>query len=266
MKDIQNQPDLREIGIDQVGIKNIVYPITVKDRSKGTQNTVANITMSVNLPHSFKGTHMSRFVEVLHKHRDNVSTESVKDILRDMRQALDAERSHIELTFSYFIEKKAPVSGQSALMDYSCTVEGTLTENGPDTVVTARVPVMSLCPCSKEISQYGAHNQRSLLTLSIRHNKMVWIEELIEYAERSASSPVYALLKREDEKYVTEHSYENPAFVEDMVRNATELLNADGRVVWFEVSAENMESIHNHNAWAKISKDKRGWPCRWTAY
>lgn len=258
MKDIQNQPDLREIDIDQVGIKNIAYPITVKDKNKGHQNTVANITMSVNLPHHFKGTHMSRFVEVLHKHNENISTDAVKLILKDMREALNAERSHIELNFTYFLEKRAPVSGQMALMDYNCTVSGSLTENGYDTVVTAKVPVLSLCPCSKEISKYGAHNQRSMMTLSVRYNKIVWLEDLIDYAERSASSPVYALLKREDEKFVTERSYENPVFVEDMVRNATELLDADERVIWFEVSAENMESIHNHNAWARILRDKRG--------
>lgn len=258
MKDIQNQPDLREIDIDQVGIKNIAYPITVKDKNKGRQNTVANITMSVNLPHHFKGTHMSRFVEVLHKHKENISTDAVKLILKDMRDALNAERSHIELNFTYFLEKRAPVSGQTALMDYNCTVAGSLTENGYDTIVTAKVPVLSLCPCSKEISEYGAHNQRSMMTLSVRYNKIVWLEDLIDYAERSASSPVYALLKREDEKFVTERSYENPVFVEDMVRNATELLDADERVIWFEVSAENMESIHNHNAWARILRDKRG--------
>lgn len=258
MKDIQNQPDLRKIDIDQVGIRNITYPVTVKDRSKGSQSTVATISISANLPHNFKGTHMSRFVEILHKHKNDMGIESMKHMLEDMCKALDAERSHIEMTFEYFMEKKAPVSGQASLMNYRCTFAGTLSGGGYDTVVTVRVPVLSLCPCSKEISRHGAHNQRSMVTISARcDKKLVWLEELIEYAERSASSPIYALLKREDEKHVTEASYENPMFVEDMVRNATELLERDARIVWFEISAENMESIHNHNAWAIITRDKR---------
>ncbi|MDR2870608.1 MAG: GTP cyclohydrolase FolE2 [Deferribacteraceae bacterium] len=257
MKDMQNQPDGRQIDIDQVGIRDIVYPVTVKDRSKGSQSTVATISMSVNLPHHFKGTHMSRFVEVLNKHRDNISTTSIREILTDMQKSLNADEAHLEMSFKYFIEKKAPVSGQSALMDYDCTFKSALCGDKKDLVMTIHVPVLALCPCSKEISAYGAHNQRSIVSISVRTSSLVWIEELIEYAEGAASSPIYALLKREDEKYVTEKSYENPAFVEDIVRNATEMLDKDERIIWFEVSSTNMESIHNHNAWAVIRRDKR---------
>jgi GTP cyclohydrolase I len=258
LKDIQNEPDLRKIDIDQVGIRNITYPVTVKDKLKGSQRTVASINMSVNLPHEFKGTHMSRFVEILDRHNENVHIDTVKDILSDIRSALNAERSHIDMTFPYFIEREAPVSKLKALMDYNCTYSGTLSgrRDAPslDSVMTVRVPVLSLCPCSKEISDYGAHNQRGIITISVRVNRLVWIEELAQYAERSASSPVYPLLKREDEKYVTERAYENPVFAEDMVRNAAELLGADERIEWFEAAAENFESIHNHNAWAVISR------------
>lgn len=257
MKDVQNEKDQRNINIDQVGIKDIVYPITVKDRSHGSQNTIATISMSVNLPHNFKGTHMSRFVEVINKHKNNISIESLRDILADIRSSLDADAAHLEMDFKYFTEKKAPVSGQSSLMDYDCNFKVSLNGDKKDVIVTVNVPVLSLCPCSKEISKYGAHNQRSIVTVSIRYNRLVWIEELIEYAESSASSPIYALLKREDEKYVTEYSYENPVFVEDIVRNVTQKLDGDERIVWFEVTSKNMESIHNHNAWAVIRRDKR---------
>jgi GTP cyclohydrolase I len=203
---------------------------------------------------------MSRFVEVLDKHKENVHIDTVKDILSDIRTVLNAKRSQIELNFTYFMQKAAPVSKLKALMDYNCTYSGTLSEveGEPllDSVMTVRVPVLSLCPCSKEISAYGAHNQRGIITISARTNRLVWIEELVDYAERSASSPVYPLLKREDEKYVTERSYDKPVFAEDMVRNATMLLDADNRILWFEAAAENFESIHNHNAWAMISRTK----------
>jgi GTP cyclohydrolase I len=257
MKDIQNLSDPRNINIDQVGIRDIVYPIILKDRSKGSQHTIATISMSVNLPHNFKGTHMSRFVEILNKHKANISIESIQTILEDTRNLLSAKESHIKLAFKYFMEKQAPVSAQSSLMDYDCEFSSTLSDKGHDMVVTVNVPVLSLCPCSKEISTYGAHNQRSIVSISARSKKLVWIEELIDYAEKSGSSPIFALLKREDEKHITEYSYENPVFVEDIVRNVTELLDKDERVVWFEVSCNSMESIHNHNAWARIVRDKQ---------
>ncbi|MDR2884594.1 MAG: GTP cyclohydrolase FolE2 [Deferribacteraceae bacterium] len=256
MKDVQNLADPRNIDIDQVGIRDIVYPIVVRDRDKGSQHTVATISMSVNLPHNFKGTHMSRFVEILHKHQADIGTDTIKDLLEDMRTSLTAQESHIELAFKYFIEKRAPVSGQSSLMDYDCEFSSTLSDSRHDLVMTVSVPVLSLCPCSKEISEYGAHNQRSTVRISIRCKKIVWIEEIVAYAESSASSPIYALLKREDEKFITERSYENPVFVEDIVRNVTQLLDKDSRITWFEVSSSNMESIHNHNAWARVVHKK----------
>jgi GTP cyclohydrolase I len=174
-----------------------------------------------------------------------------------MKEKLDSEESFIELSFNYFVMKKAPVSGQEAMMDYYCEYFGSSGPEGRDAVMSVRVPVMTLCPCSKEISQYGAHNQRGYVTISVRMKKLMWIEEIIEIAESSASSPVFPLLKREDEKYVTERSYENPTFVEDVVRNAATKLMAEDRIVWFEVSSENMESIHNHSAYAVITRDKR---------
>ena len=257
MKDIQNLRDNRNLDVDRVGIKDLQYPVILSDRNKGKQNTVARINMYVRLPHDFKGTHMSRFVEILSRHSDDINLYSVGHILDEMKERLDSEEAFIELAFNYFVRKKAPVSGQEAMMDYYCEYFGSSGPKGRDAVMTVRVPVMTLCPCSKEISQYGAHNQRGYVTISVRMKKLMWIEEIIEIAETSASSPVYPLLKREDEKYVTEHSYENPTFVEDVVRNAATKLMADERVVWFEVSSENMESIHNHSAYAVITRDKR---------
>lgn len=256
MKDIQSEHDGRNIDIDKVGIKDLQYHIILSDKENGKQHTNARINMYVKLPHNFKGTHMSRFVEILSKHSENISLNSVKDILDEMRERLDSEEAFIELAFSYFMKKKAPVSGQSAMMDYRCEYVGSANSDGYDSVLTIKVPVMTLCPCSKEISAYGAHNQRSFITISVRMNKMMWIEELIELAESCGSSPVYPLLKREDEKFVTERSYENPAFVEDVVRNVAEKLIAEERITWFEVSSENIESIHNHSAYAVITRSR----------
>lgn len=257
MKDIQNLKDNRNLDVDKVGIKDIRYPVILSDRNKGKQSTVALINMYVRLPHDFKGTHMSRFVEILSRHSDDINLYSVGHILDEMKEKLDSEESFIELGFNYFLKKKAPISCQEAMMDYYCTYVGSAGKEGKDSVLSVRVPVLTLCPCSKEISVRGAHNQRSYVTISVRMKKLIWIEELIEIAESSASSPVYPLLKREDEKYVTEHSYDNPTFVEDVVRNAAVKLMAEDRVVWFEVSSENMESIHNHSAYAVITRDKR---------
>lgn len=254
MIDIQSSKDTRNLDIDKVGVKGVTYPILLKDRRNGTQNTVAKINMSVKLPHNFKGTHMSRFLEVLNKHKDNISNMAVSNILEDIRQMLDSDESHIEMTFPYFVEKQAPVSKISSIMDYECTFAGTCNKNGRDFVMTVRVPIQSLCPCSKEISQRGAHNQRSIASISVRFNKVVWIEDLIDIAESCGSSPIYSLLKRVDEKFVTEYAYDNPAFVEDIVRNIAEKLNNDNRITWYKVTCENMESIHNHNAWAMITK------------
>ncbi|MGE4266574.1 MAG: GTP cyclohydrolase FolE2 [Deferribacterales bacterium] len=257
MKDIQSQRDHRNLDVDRVGIKDIRYPVVLSDRDKGKQSTVARINMYVRLPHNFKGTHMSRFVEILSRHSDDINLYSVGHILDEMKERLDSEEAFIELSFSYFLMKKAPVSRQEAMMDYYCEYFGSSGPEGRDALISVRVPVMTLCPCSKEISKYGAHNQRGYITISVRMKKLMWIEEIIEIAESSASSPVFPLLKREDEKYVTEMSYENPTFVEDVVRNAATKLMAEDRVVWFEVSSENMESIHNHSAYAIITRDKR---------
>lgn len=254
MIDIQSLKDTRNLDIDKVGVKGVTYPIILKDKRNGTQNTIAKINMSVNLPHNFKGTHMSRFLEVLNRHKDNISNMAISNILDDIRQVLNSDESHLEITFPYFIEKEAPVSKISSIMDYECTFSGTCNNQGRDFILTVKVPIQSLCPCSKEISEKGAHNQRSIATISVRFNKVVWIEDLIEIAESSGSSPIYSLLKRSDEKFVTEYAYDNPAFVEDIVRNIAEKLNKDSRITWYKVTCENMESIHNHNAWAMITK------------
>ena len=257
LQDIQNQKDFRNISVDKVGIKNVIYPIVLKDKSKGVQNTIADISMSVQLPQEFKGTHMSRFLEILNRYKDKISIVAISGLLEEMKKVLHSDESHIELTFPYFISKIAPVSKNASMMDYSCTFAGTCSNDKKDFVLTVRVPIQSLCPCSKEISDRGAHNQRSIAAVSIRYKKLVWIEDLIEIAESSGSSPIYSLLKREDEKFVTEQAYDNPAFVEDIVRNITEKLMKDDRITWFEVSCENMESIHNHNAWATSTRQKR---------
>ena len=258
MKDVQNQLDDRNIAIDKVGVKNIRYPITVLDRKRGTQRTVASINMYVNLPHRYKGTHMSRFIEVLSEHRENINLRALANILEAMKQRLNAESAHIEVEFPYFVEKAAPVSGATSLMEYNVAFRGSLNGGGQvDLVVEIAVPVTTLCPCSQEISDDGAHNQRGLVRLSVRFKRFFWIEDLIRVAEESASSEVYSLLKREDEKYVTEMAYANPVFVEDIVREVSRKLDADPNIIWFAVDSENFESIHNHSAYAYIERDKR---------
>ncbi len=253
MKDVQNQPDPRRLPIDIVGVKNLHYPITVLDRENGVQHTVGSINMYVNLPHRFRGTHMSRFIEVLNEHHQELHIKKIPGILEKMKTKLHAEEAHIEVRFPYFMERSAPVSGSKSLMEYHCGFLCTLREKA-DFVLTVEVPVSSLCPCSREISDRGAHNQRSVVTIEVRYKGFIWLEELIEMAEKAASSPLYALLKREDEKAVTESAYDNPRFVEDMVREVTTMLKRDKRITWFRVSSENFESIHNHSAYACIEK------------
>ncbi|MBV8819243.1 MAG: GTP cyclohydrolase I FolE2 [Acidobacteriaceae bacterium] len=259
MDDVQNREDVRRIPIDQVGVSHLRYPIVVLDRQHGKQQTVATFAMSVNLPHHFKGTHMSRFIEVLNKHRGEVTSQTLPEMLREMRARLDAESARIEVRFPYFLERSAPVTEAKALMDYECTLVGESSGETEDFVLGVRVPVTSLCPCSKQISDYGAHNQRGYLTIEVRHartargtSEIIWIEELIDVAEQSASAPVYALLKRADERHVTMQAYDNPVFVEDMVRNVAIQLQRDERVRWFRVHARNDESIHNHSVFAQI--------------
>ncbi|MBW2335371.1 MAG: GTP cyclohydrolase I FolE2 [Deltaproteobacteria bacterium] len=254
MKDIQSQPDFRNIPIDKVGIKNLRYPITVRDRRDGFQHTVAAINMYVDLPHDNKGTHMSRFVEMLHLLRPDVSLEKFSVILENMKKHLNAASAHLEMTFPYFIEKKAPVSTSPGLMDYTCSIRGSSDPNGKvDLVSEVAVPISSVCPCSMEISDNGAHNQRGEVKLSTRFKKFIWMEDMIELVENSASCDVFSVLKRVDEKSVTERAFANPKFVEDIVRDIAKKLNADDNIIWFSVSAENFESIHNHSAFASIT-------------
>ena len=254
MKDIQSQPDFRKIPIDKVGIKNLRYPITVRDRRDGFQHTIAAINMFVDLPHDNKGTHMSRFVEMLHLLRPDVSLEKFSAILGNMKKHLNAASANLEMTFPYFIEKKAPVSKSPGLMDYTCSIRGSSDPNGKiDLVSEVAVPISSVCPCSMEISDNGAHNQRGEVKLSTRFKKFIWMEDMIELVENSASCDVFSVLKRVDEKSVTERAFENPMFVEDIVRDVATELNADDNITWFSVSAENFESIHNHSAYASIT-------------
>lgn len=251
--DIQAKQDTRKLAIDQVGIREIRHPVKVRDRDHGEQFTVATFNMYVGLPHNFKGTHMSRFVEVLNDHENVISVYSFKDIVRQVADKLNSETSRIEMTFPYFLVKSAPVTGVKSVVDYEVTLLGELENDKVEITTSVVVPVTSLCPCSKEISNYGAHNQRSHVTITVLAEEFVWIEELIDLAEANASSQLYGLLKRPDEKFVTEQAYDNPKFVEDMVRDIAGELIADERVVSYTVESENFESIHNHSAYARIS-------------
>jgi GTP cyclohydrolase FolE2 len=325
LTDVQNLKDKRGIPIDKVGIKNLHYPISVLDKKKSFQHTVADINMYVDLPHYFKGTHMSRFLEVLNEYRGEISIVSFPDILRKIRKVLNAGSASVEIEFPYFIEKTAPVSGKKSLMEYICSYRGTIknkktkyynndddndlygnytdkkpdfnfdaeeenirykknglnleknddkdrpipaadkdinkkmsaTENAvPETedesviIIGIKVPITTLCPCSKEISKYGAHNQRGVVSVSLKFSKLIWFEDIINDVESCASAPIYSLLKRADERFLTEHAYENPMFVEDIVRCVADILKKNKDIEWFRVEAENFESIHNHNAYA----------------
>lgn len=254
--DVQQSADTRQIAIDKVGIKNIRHPVKVRDRSEGDQHTIATFNMYVDLPKQFKGTHMSRFVNILNQHEREITVKSFKDMLHEVTDLLEAESGHIEMTFPYFVNKKAPVSGVESLLDYEVTFRGEKINNEVSLNIKVIVPVTSLCPCSKKISDYGAHNQRSHVTVDVRAKDFIWIEEIIDMVEEEASCELYGLLKRPDEKYVTERAYDNPKFVEDMVRDVAARLNSDERIVKYVVESENFESIHNHSAYALIEKDK----------
>ena len=256
MPDLQKARDTRNIPIDKVGVKDIRYPIVVMDKSKIQQHTVARINMYVDLPHHFKGTHMSRFIEILNHYRGEITMRNMGQILQEMKERLEASCAHMELEFPYFIEKEAPVSKARGLMEYQCRLRGTL-GGQRDFVLAVTVPVTSLCPCSREISERGAHNQRSAVQVEIRSRKFIWIEDLIAWVEACGSSPVYSLLKREDEKAVTEQAYDNPMFVEDIVRAVTEKLKGVAEIDWFRVQCENFESIHNHSAYAMVESGRR---------
>lgn len=255
--DVQGSADSRHLPIDKVGIKSIRHPIRVLDKSGGVQHTIATFNMSVGLPHNFKGTHMSRFLEILNSYEREISVENFETMLREMVKRLEAETGYVEVQFPYFINKEAPVSKVKSLMDYEVTFVGEVLTGGEYRQSTkVVVPATSLCPCSRDISERGAHNQRSHITVTAVTNTFIWIEELVELVEQQASCEVFGLLKRTDEKFVTERAYDNPKFVEDIVRDVAAALNSDSRIDAYVAEAENFESIHNHSAWAMIERDK----------
>jgi GTP cyclohydrolase I len=255
MDDIQSHRDHRKIEINKVGVKNIRYPITVLDKAKGVQHTVANVNMYVDLPHQFKGTHMSRFIEILNKFKGDISIKNYSNILSEMKKRLKAKSAHLEVEFPYFIEKEAPVTRAKSLMEYVCRFCGMSDQKGKDDFyVGIVVPITTVCPCSKEISQFGAHNQRSIVTVHLRFKKFIWIEDIIQLIENCASCDLFSILKRPDEKYVTEKAYKNPMFVEDVVRETAKRLKKDPNITWFTVESENFESIHNHSAYAYVEE------------
>jgi GTP cyclohydrolase IB len=256
--DVQATPDSRKLAIDKVGVKAIRHPMRIQERSGGIQHTVATFNMYVGLPHHFKGTHMSRFVEILEAQEREITVDTFQQMVREMVEKLEAEEGQVEMSFPYFIEKKAPVSGVKSLMDYEVSFVSRI-QKGRKQCFSMKVvvPVTSLCPCSKKISERGAHNQRSHVTIAAQTNEFVWIEEIVDLAEKQASCELYGLLKRPDEKYVTERAYDNPKFVEDLVRDVAAVLNLDERIDSYVVESENFESIHNHSAYALIEKSKR---------
>jgi GTP cyclohydrolase I len=250
--DTQNEPDDRQLAIDRVGVKDLRYPVTVQDKANSTQQTVATISLAVDLPHQYKGTHMSRFIEVLNAHGPILDVRSMAAIPSKLLKRLNAHEAHVHFQFPFFLEKKAPVTKSKGLMDYEVHFEVNATAEEVDFVVTVEVPVTTLCPCSKAISSHGAHNQRGIVTYSVRFDEPIWIEDLISLVEKCASAELYSLLKRPDEKFVTEAAYEHPVFVEDLVRNVAARSRDQKNIRWFRVEAENFESIHNHNAYAVI--------------
>ena len=255
MPDVQGSADRRNVSIDRVGVKAVRYPITLREPGGGQQSTVASINLYVSLPKHKKGTHMSRFLEILNRHHRRITPSQITPILHEMKTRLMASDAHIEMTFPYFIEKTAPVTGARGLMDYVCSFEGT--SNGEDDfILGVKAPATSLCPCSKEISSYGAHNQRCEISARVRFTGELWIEDLVKIMETAASAPVYAVLKRPDEKFVTEQAFDNPKFVEDIIRDLALAMDADPRITWYSIESENFESIHNHNAYACLERRK----------
>lgn len=252
MEDKQNEPDNRELSIDKVGVRGLRFPIQLKDKDHSVQNTIAVIGMFVDLPREFKGTHMSRFLETLNEHGDMIHVGNIPDMLQSMQRRLNATAAHLEMEFPFFLSKKAPVTQRASLMDYTAKFEANLIGLKSDFILTVKTPVTTLCPCSKAISKYGAHNQRGEVTTSIRFKTPIWIEDVIGWVENSASSELFSLLKRSDEKHVTERAFENPVFVEDLVRNVALKFKANNNITWYRIEAENFESIHNHNAYAMI--------------
>ena len=256
MNDVQKEVAEHEVDLDKVGVKGVRYPIVVLDKKNKSQKTVAVINMYVDLPMHFRGTHMSRFIEILNRHSGKMMIHNIGNILSEMREKLEAKSAHLEIAFPYFIEKAAPVSGQKSIMVYDCKFNASQNDRD-EFVLEVNVPVMSLCPCSKEISDRGAHNQRSIVTVKVKTDELVWIEDIVHIVESAASSEVYALLKREDEKYITEKAYDNPKFAEDIVRQIAVDFENTPHITWFSVETENFESIHNHNAYAAVSRNVR---------
>jgi GTP cyclohydrolase I len=241
--------------IDRVGIKNLRYPIRVFDKREAEQHTVATINMYVALPHKFRGTHMSRFIEILNKHKDTIALKNMKTVLLDIAERFDAHSAHMELRFPYFIEKQAPASGAHSLMEYECKFACSLSPKKKfEFTLGVSVPVATLCPCSKALVDKGAHNQRARITVLVKFSGFFWIEDLVKIIEDCASTPLYSLLKREDEQFVTQYAYEHPLFVEDVTRNVATKLNERKDVTWYSVEVESYESIHNHDAYAFIEK------------
>jgi GTP cyclohydrolase I len=253
--DIQNTADQRNIPIDKVGVRNVKYPIIVLDCANETQHTIGTFSLTVDLPHHFKGTHMSRFIEVLSEHSDMISVHAIPEILKGLKARLHAETAHLEVFFPFFVKKAAPVTKKTSMMEYECGFVAS-SNHVDDFEMVLRVPVTTLCPCSKEISAYGAHNQRGLVSVRIRFNEHLWLEEVIDMIESRASCSLFPLLKRPDEKWVTEHAYDNPRFVEDMVREVALAFDADSRITSYEIEVENYESIHAHNAYACLKRSK----------
>jgi GTP cyclohydrolase I len=257
LRDTQSEPDHRRIHIDRVGVKNLRFPIQVSTSPGDSQSTIATVQLTVDLPHQFKGTHMSRFLEVLQSHGPVLHPEDIEHLLRSLIARLHSKRGHLELEFPFFLGKKAPVTGAPGLVDYTARFSATADENIFDLVSTAIVNVTTLCPCSKAISAAGAHNQRGQVTLSLRAQETIPLAEMVAMAERAASCELYSVLKRPDEKAVTERAYANPVFVEDLVRSIAAEVDTDPRITWWRVEAENFESIHNHNAYALVEKHPR---------
>lgn len=254
MEDVQSHAPTVPLNIDRVGVRELRLPLLVRDRARGSQQTVASVDLGVDLPSAFKGTHMSRFVEALEEWNEEISYQSVRRLLENIKERLGARRAWARFSFPYFIRKVAPASGSPGTVAYSCRLTGELDENGQSFLLDLDVPVMTVCPCSKAISREGAHSQRAIVRMRVRMTGFSWLEEFIEMAEESGSSAVYTLLKREDEKFVTEHAFAAPAFVEDVVRNVAQRLSRHTHVDWFSVEVESMESIHNHNAFARIER------------
>lgn len=252
LKDTQNEPDHRQIPIDRVGVKNLRFPMRILDKANEEQHTIASVALTVDLPEHFKGTHMSRFVEALNECGTELHIDRVHQLLEMLCNRLQAECAHVDFEFPFFIEKAAPVTGKKGLIDYNIRFNATLKKGVFDFIATVIVPVATLCPCSKSISERGAHNQRGEVTFAVRSSIPIWIEDLIQLVEQSASCELYSVLKRPDEKAVTERAYDNPVFVEDLVRNIAQRANREETILWYKVEAENFESIHNHNAYALV--------------